>query len=130
MTLLLDTSILIEIERKDKDIIKKIEDLAKIHFQPPSISFINYFEFYFGLYSKSVKNRQAMAEFINKFDCLEASRITAQIMGDLKNKYDRKGIAIGLADLIIASQAKENNMILLTRDRNFGKIEEISKIII
>jgi len=130
MNLLLDTSILIEIERRNNSVIKKIEDLTKIHFQPPSISFMNYFEFYFGLYDKNIKNRQAMIEFINKFNCLEASRITAQILGDLKNKYDKKGVVIGIADLIVASQAKENNMILVTKDKTFEKIEEIDKIII
>ena len=130
MTLLLDTSILIEIQRKDKEIIQKLDELTKIHFQPASISFINYFEFYFGLFDKSIRNRQNMIEFINKFNCLKASIITAQILAELKNKYEKRGMIIGLADLIVASHAKENNMMLITRDKTFEKIDEINKIIV
>lgn len=130
MTLLLDTSILIGIQRKEKEIIEKIDELKKTHFQPASISFINYFEFYTGLIEKNIKNRQLMLDFINKFNCLKASSITAEILAELKYKYEKKGIVIGLADLIIASHAKENNMLLVAQDKVFEKIEEISKIII
>ena len=130
MTLLLDTSILIGIQKKDKEIIKKLGEIIKIHFQPSSISFINYFEFYCGLMEKNVKNKQIMIDFINKFNCLKASVMTAQILAELKHKYEKKGIVIGLADLIIASHAKENNMVLVTMDKTFEKIEEINKIIL
>ena len=71
-----------------------------------------------------------MVDFINKFNCLKASGITAQILAELKNKYEKKGIMLGLADLIIASHAKEYNMVLVTQDRDFEKIDEISKIIL
>ena len=130
MTLLLDTSILIGMQRKEKEIIEKLNELKKIHFQPASISFISYFEFYYGLIEKSIKNRQVMMDFINKFNCLKASSITAEILAELKNKYEKKGIVIGLADLIVASQAKENNMLLVSTDKTFEKIDDINKIII
>ena len=130
MTLLLDTSILVGIQRKDRDIIRKLADLTKIHFHPSSVSFINYFEFYYGLIDKKVKNKQIMIEFINKFNCLKASVMTAQILAELKHKYDKKGIPIGLTDLIIASQAKENNLVLVSMDKTFEKIEDINKIIL
>ena len=71
-----------------------------------------------------------MIDFINKFNCLKASVMTAQILAELKHKYEKKGIQIGLADLIIASQAKESNMTLVSMDKTFEKIEEINKIIL
>ena len=130
MTLLLDTSILIGMQRKEKEIIEKLNELKKVHFQPASISFINYFEFYYGLIEKSIKNRQMLIDFINKFNCLKASSITAEILAELKNKYEKKGIVIGLADLIVASQAKENNMLLVSTDKTFERIDDINKIIL
>ena len=130
MTLLLDTSILIGIQRKEYQVIEKIDELKKAHFQQASISFINYFEFYTGLIERNIKNKQLMLDFINKFNCLKASSITAGILADLKYKYEKRGIVIGLADLIIASHAKETNTLLVTHDKVFEKIEEISKIII
>ena len=130
MTLLLDTSALIGIQRRDKDIVKKIDEIKKLHFRPACISFINYFEFYTGLIEKSAKNKQIMLDFINSFNCIKTSSITAKILAELKDKYEKKGIVIGLADLIIASHAKESNLVLLTRDKIFEKIEEIDKIIV
>lgn len=130
MTLLLDTSVLIEIQRKNKEVTKRLEELTSVHFQPASISFINYFEFYIGLSDKKIKNRQIMIEFVNRFNCLKASSLTAQILAELKSKYEKKGVIIGLADLIVASHAKENNMLLVTKDKTFEKIEEINKIIV
>ena len=130
MTLLLDTSILIGIQREDKEVIQKLEELGKIHYQPALISFINYFEFYSGLIDKNIKNKRIMIDFVNKFNCLKASNITAQILAELKKKYEGKGVSIGLADLIIASHVKESNTTLLTKDRVFERIDEINKIIL
>lgn len=130
MTLLLDTSILIDVQRKENEVIQRISELKKIHFQPACISFINYFEFYFGLIEKDIKNRQIMIDFINKFNCLKASSVTAQILAELKNKYEKKGIIIGIADLIVASHAKEYNLVLITKDKVFKKIEDLNKIIL
>ena len=130
MTLLLDTSILIDVQRKENKVIQKLTELKKTHPQPACISFINYFEFYSGLIEKNIKNRQILMDFINKFNCLKASSITAQVLAELKNKYEKKGIVMGIADLIVASHAKEYNLVLITKDKAFEKIEDINKIIL
>ena len=129
MTLLFDTSVLIALEKRDKEVIRKLEELKKIHYMPAHTTFVNYFEFYFGLLPRAVENRQHI-EFLNKFNCLKASAKTAEILAELKYKYDKKGLALPLADLIIASQAIENNMVLVTRDRYFQKIDEVKKRIL
>lgn len=130
MALVLDTSVLIDIERKRKTTIDKIKEIYKSHITPPKITFINYFEFYEGLIEKNVKSRNALMSFINKFPCLHASKITAEILANLKYRYEKKGIVIGLADLIIASQVIETNATLITKDKTFEKIDEINKIIL
>lgn len=130
MTLLLDTSILIGIQKRDKEVIAKLEEIKDRHSQPACISFINYFEFYSGLIKKNAKNRELMVNFLNKFSCLKGSSMTAEILAELKNKYEKKGVVLGLADLIIASHAKESSTVLITRDKAFEKIEDIQKIII
>lgn len=130
MTLLFDTSILVDLEKKDMRTIKKVEELRKMHYLPAAVSFVNYFEFYFGVLSKSIENRHRMMEFLNKFNCLKASNKTAEILAELRYKYDKKGVTLPLADLIIASQTIENNMFLITKDNDFEKITEIKKIIL
>ena len=68
--------------------------------------------------------------FINKFWVLNTTEETSKILSDLKFKYDKKGISISLADLIIASLAIENDMTLLTTDADFKRIEELKILFI
>jgi len=130
MALILDTSILIDIQKKKKSTIEKLQDIYKGQIEPPKITFINYFEFYEGLIEKDVKNKNLLIAFVNKFICLSASKITAEILANLKHKYEKKGALFGIADLIIASLVLENNGNLITKDKTFEKIEEINKIIL
>ena len=130
MALVLDTSVLVDIERKREETIKKLDEISKSHFLPPRITFISYFEFYEGIIEKNIKNKNILMVFINKFMCLRASSRTAEILANLKHKYEKKGITFGLADIIIAAQVIENNATLVTKDNIFEKIEELNKIIL
>ncbi len=129
MILVFDTSILIELERKNNQIINKLKELVKIYPAPAQISFMSYFEFYDGLIEKNIKNKNKSLEFINKFEVIQTTKRTAEILSDLKQRCTKQGISLPLADLLIASQAIEKNFILITRDSDFNKIEELNKII-
>jgi len=130
MVLVLDTSILISLEKRRKDIIKKIKEISSVHQEPAVITFISYFEFLFGIKDKNLKNEEKAIAFLNKFGVLKINRETARISADLKYKYNKKGFELSLSDLLIASQAIENNMTLVTTDKDFEQIEELKKIII
>lgn len=130
MTLVLDTSVIIDIERRDNATLEKLKGLAEIHPAPASITFINYFEFVYGLRAKAPKNKEKALAFINIFHFLEPTKKTADIMSALRYKYERLGISFSLSDILIASQAIENNMTLVTKDRRFQDIEELDKIIL
>ena len=125
MSLIFDTSILIDIDRGDKKTIAKIEELRKMYPAPATIGFISYFEFLLGLKNKSIKNKEKSKEFIEKFNVLQTTKNTADKLVELKQKYE-----LPLADLLIASQVLENNGILITKDNDFKAINEIEKIII
>ena len=56
MSLIFDTSILIDIDRGDKKTIAKIEELRKMYPAPATIGFISYFEFLLGLKNKNIKS--------------------------------------------------------------------------
>lgn len=130
MTYLLDTSILIELKEENNKIVEKIAELISIDLAPPAISFMNYFEFIQGLQKKSEKHKKTGLEFIEKFQFLELTKKSAQILSDLKYNYEKIGKVFSLSDLIIASQAIENSMTLITSDKHFEEIEELNKIII
>ncbi|MEK6934106.1 MAG: type II toxin-antitoxin system VapC family toxin [Nanoarchaeota archaeon] len=125
MYLIFDTSILIELERGNREIIAKINEIRKIYPTPAKISFISYFEFLYGLKEKSEKNKEKALAFIEKFSILQTTKITTHNLVALKAKYE-----FPLADLLIAAQTMEESAILLTKDKDFEDIEEIDKIIL
>lgn len=124
MSLILDTSIIIEIERGNKEIIGKLEELRKIYPAPPKISFMSYFEFLYGLRKKSIKNKIKLQAFVEIFETIPVTKTTAEILVSLKEKYE-----LSLTDLFIASQVKEINGVLISKDGDFERIAEIKKII-
>ena len=129
MSLAFDTSILIAVEKKEKKIIEKLEKLSKLHKLAPQLPFIAYYEFLRGLKIGKPKKYVELRAFIEQFNVLNTTKSTAEILSDLRIKYDSVGESLPLADLLIASQIIENNLILVTRDKDFEKIKELKKII-
>ncbi len=124
MTLVFDTSIIIEIERGNKDIIFKLDELRKIYPGPPKIGFISYFEFLYGLRNKQIENKIKSQKFLELFEIIHTTNITAHYLAQLKEKYE-----LSLTDLFIAAQIIETNSVLITKDKDFERITEINKII-
>ena len=52
MNLIFDTSIIIDIERGNKETINSIKELKDLYPAPAKITFITYFEFLYGLRGK------------------------------------------------------------------------------
>ncbi len=125
MNLVLDTSIIIEIERSNKEIIAKLNELRKIYPGPPRISFMSYFEFLYGLRKKSIENKSKAQKFLELFEVIHTTNITAHYLVQLKEKYE-----LSLTDLFIASQIMETNNVLITKDKDFEQIDEINKVIL
>lgn len=130
MSLVFDTSVLIALQRKDDQVIAKLEELSKTYALTPYTTFLNIFEFLLGIKLKPPRNAKESVAFVRRFDILNTTESTSEIMADLKLKYDRKGMVLPIADLIITSLVIENDMVLVTRDRDFEKIEELHKEII
>ncbi|GBE19778.1 MAG TPA: type II toxin-antitoxin system VapC family toxin [Candidatus Pacearchaeota archaeon] len=130
MSLAFDTSILIGIEKKDKKTIDKIKGLSKSYPLTPQLPFISHFEYLFGLKKRKPKKFNELLSVLRKFPLLQITEKTSDILSDLKLKYDRQGISLSLADLLIASQVIENNLILATLDKDFEKIEEMKCVIL
>ncbi len=125
MNLILDTSIVIEIEKRNIEVIKKLKELRKLYPSPPKISFISYFEFLYGIRNKSIKNKEKSLIFLNNLEVLHTTNRTADILVLLKEKYE-----LSLADLFIASQVLEDKGILVTKDKDFSSISEIRKVLL
>lgn len=130
MSLIFDTAVLIDVENREPRTLAKLKELANLYPGPGQITFMIYFEFLFGLKEKSPKNKERALGLINHFECLQTTKATAQILSDLKHKYERQGKGLPLADLLIAAQVVESNGVFVTRDNDFSRIEELKKIIV
>ena len=124
MILILDTSILIELEKGNKEIIEKLDELRKTYPAPAKIAFISYFEFLYGLKDRSIKNKDKSIAFLEKFDVIQTTKKTADSLIGLKRKYE-----LPLADLLIAAQTIENDGLLVTKDKDFNIIQEVEKTV-
>jgi predicted nucleic acid-binding protein len=130
MSLILDTSILIDIGRARRETLRKLEELSALHPGTPQITFTTHFEFLLGLKDQSPRNKAEALAFLNTFEILQTTRKTAEILVELKHASDRAGHGTTLADLLIASQAIENHGVLVTKDRDFDRISGLKHAII
>ena len=130
MTLLLDTSILIALERGNNEVQSRLDVLQGAHPQSPRISFMTHVEFLYGIEALPLEKKAKAREFLLNFDVLHATNATAVLLSGLKHKYDRLGKQKSLTDLFIASQALEHNLTLITQDKDFNDLEEVQKIIV
>ena len=126
MSLILDTSILIAIERQDKNVIHRVIELSKVHPGSPSISFFSLFEFLWGVRERNIKNKGKASSFLNNFTILHTTKKTADILVGLRSSLEKSGKIFPIADLFIASQVIEAQGVLVTTDRDFLNIPDVS----
>jgi len=130
LSLILDTSVLIALERGDPFILERLRILSSHYPSPPQISFMVYFEFLFGLQNKNLKNKTKALSLLHRFQVLHTTNTTANILASLKHDSDSNGHGLSLADLLIGSQVIEHQGILLTRNRDFAKISTLQTILL
>lgn len=130
MTLLLDSSVLFELEKDNKAILNKLEKISAAHPARACISFMTCAEFLYGIEEKGDDKKAEAKQFLWKFCLLHTTNETAMWLAYLKHKYDKLGKPKSITDLFIASQALEHKLTLVTKDKDFEDISEIKKIIV
>jgi tRNA(fMet)-specific endonuclease VapC len=126
MKYLLDTNICIYIiKKKPENVLKHFKRL-----KPGSvgISNITVAELYYGVAksSKPGENSIALEEFLHPLSLLPFTKEDAIEYGKIRADLEIKGEIIGAMDLLIASQAYCNNLILVTNnEKEFNRIEEL-----
>ncbi len=123
MILILDTSVLIDIDNHQPKIAEKIATLrSQYPSLPIKISFMTYFEFYHGLRKKAPSALPRSLAFIELFKTLITTKETARLLSQLKHRHP----TATLTDLFIAAQTLEHEGILITTDKDFQLIKEIN----
>ena len=126
MKYLLDTNICIYlIKQVDKRLLNKFLKHSPVDF---AISSITVFELWYGVHksAKQKENREALEQFLQPFEVLDYTEEAAQIYGQIRTKLENTDKIIGAMDLLIASVALANHLILLTNnEKEFKRVPKL-----
>ncbi|MBI2138715.1 type II toxin-antitoxin system VapC family toxin [Candidatus Woesearchaeota archaeon] len=116
--MLLDTSILIEIEKRNNFIIEQLKDIYDKRQDAPAVTSAVYAEFLFGF----LKQKKSFPQILEVLECIEFDKSAARKFAELKMDLEKKGKEIPLFDLITASCAIVKNAMLVTLDAHFKAV--------
>jgi len=83
---------------------------------------VNIVEVYAGMKDKE---KAATDEFLNSLECYETDREIANLAGELKRRYSKKGITLSTPDILIAATAIKKHLILITNNKKHFPIEDL-----
>jgi len=129
LSFVIDTSVLIEIEKKNKAILLRLEELEaekeNVYITSPS-----YTEFCFGLIGLPEERFSTQMNRLDNYELLNTSKNSSKLLAEIKHHLTRKGIMIPIFDLIIASIALDCKMPLITLDEHFKRIPDLNVVLI
>ncbi len=120
--IVLDTDVVIEIERSNKKVIEFIADLRKTHPENPAITSAVYAEILYGFLAR---NKQPPEELEN-FDIIDFDKESAMILAHKKKILDDKGAPIPIFDLITACCAISRGALLVSMDKHFERVGSLN----
>ncbi|OBQ17251.1 type II toxin-antitoxin system VapC family toxin [Anabaena sp. AL93] len=130
MQYLLDTNICIYlIRQKPEKVIARFQTLS---ISDIGISSITVAELEYGVYKsqQQEKNKNALMQFLLPLEIIEFSQNAAVIYGCIRSDLERKGLVIGLMDMLIAliaAHAMSLGVTLVTNNiREFSRIPKLS----
>ena len=116
----LDSSIMVPLIRGDKDLKKRVDSIKS---EDISFTTISLCELFKGAYKSSKKDESIrfLYEILRNYKVLSLNIKSSESFGADYNELEKRGAPTQILDLMIASIAKSNNLIIVTRDRNHFK---------
>ena len=124
--IVLDTDVLIEIERGNQKVISFLVNLRKTHPENIAITSSVYAELLYGFLAR---NKQLPKELAS-FDVIEFDKESAEIFAQNKKSLDGKGTPIPIFDLVTASCVIAKKALLISFDRHFEKVNDLNFLLI
>lgn len=124
MYLVLDTSVLIDIERGVEATKQK---LLKMRLEAPyalAVGSITYTEAFYG-YLKTGKKEDEIIDALDKYALLNTTKNSSRIAAEITDFLYGSGKPIPTADIIIASIAIDSKAVLATKDAHFKGIQNL-----
>ena len=121
---LLDTNIVSHIVKNESKVIQKLFSLPVSSIY---ISVITYAEIQYGLHKRPRAKalRGAISELIKRVDIVDWDQRAADAYGKVRAELEIQGKTIDSLDLLIASQAIANKMILVSGDKVFANLKSL-----
>ena len=126
--LVIDTNIIIEIEKRNQKIIEKLVKLKQDHPENISITSAVYAEFLFGFLK--IKKEKEAEKYLENCEMINFDKESAVIFANMKKFLEEKGIPIPIFDLLTASCVISKNATLITLDNHFERIPKLKMIIL
>ncbi|MBS9780409.1 MAG: type II toxin-antitoxin system VapC family toxin [Moraxellaceae bacterium] len=119
----LDTNIVIALLNGNVEVLHKIKSLKM---RECVVSSVVMFELYFGA-EKSKRTRENLEKLLKlKFQILEFNENDGKVAGRIRNELNQKGTPIGAYDVLIAGQAINRDLVLITHNvKEFNRIAEL-----
>ena len=128
MSYMLDTNICIHLMRHTQSILDRFSGISNSSI---AISAITLAELEFGICNSNAyeKNRIKLISFLPLVDVLSFDDRAAVDYGFIRADLQKKGMAIGPLDMLIAVHARSRNLVLVTNNKNeFDRVEGLSVI--
>jgi len=130
MTLVLDTSVLVALEKGDSAVDSAITQLSKFHSGRPCISSFVFSEFFIGGFGQSIPSQVKMITALKKYIFLNTTLSSSILLANIERTLAKHGRMIPLFDIVTASIAMDNDMTLVTLDNHFKNIPGLDVICI
>jgi predicted nucleic acid-binding protein len=121
LRILVDTSILIDLLRGRVQRKELFRSLA-LEGHTFAITAINVSEIHAGM---RPPEREATQRALDAFECLPIQCEVAELAGDLRSTWARKGVTLHLADTLIAAAAIHYRLVLMTDNRKDFPMPEL-----
>src|SRR3972149_2221644 len=108
--LILDSDIVIELERRNKDVLTALHKLRQEHPENLAITSAVYAEVYYGALAVPAKAAK-VTELLQAFDILNFDAKSAQKFSETKLFLEKSGNMVPIFDLLTAAIALENKSI-------------------
>ncbi len=125
--MILDTSTIIDVLEEDEQAVEKLREIENSS-EPRTVASPTLFELWSGVVRSNIpgKEKEEIKKVIQSMDIKSLEEKSGKIAGRIDGKLMRKGEKIQPQDCMIAGIAINQAETVLTRDKDFDKIAEIS----
>ncbi|MBI4181965.1 MAG: type II toxin-antitoxin system VapC family toxin [Candidatus Aenigmarchaeota archaeon] len=118
--IVLDTDVLIELERENEQAWEGLNRLRQAQVEPAVITAPVFAESLFGFIVKG--RRQEGEDFLSAFPVIPFEQESAARFAELRHALEKRGTPIPLFDVLTASSVLAAGGTLLSRDRHFAQV--------